>query len=367
VLSTRELNRTLLDRQMLLRRHRLSISEALERLVGMQAQVPTSPYFGLWSRVQAFQPEGLGALVAARKVVRLALMRATLHLVTARDCLALRPVLQAAADRTFRVGSPYGRKLAGLDLDEVVAAGRALLEERPRTLAELRALLGARWPDRDPASLAYAVHYLLPLVQVPPRGVWGQSGRPTCTTADYFLGKPLGARRAPDELVIRYLRAFGPATVQDVQTWSGLARLQEVMDRLGRRLRRFRDQRGRTLYDVLQGRRAHPDSAAPPRFLPDYDNVLLSHADRTRIIAADASKHLPAAGLPPGTLLVDGFVQGLWTWSETRGRAILHVTTFRKLTGDERAAVEKEGLGLLAFASPEGARREVRLKVSGAV
>jgi hypothetical protein len=366
VISNRGLNRALLERQLLLRRHRLPILATVERLVGMQAQVPTSPYFGLWSRLQGFRPEALGALLTERKVVRLAMMRATLHLVTARDCLSLRPVLQAAADRTFKVGSPFGRALEGLDLDQVVAAGRALLAERPRTLAELRTALGARWPDRDAPSLAYAVHYLLPLVQVPPRGVWGLSGRPTCTTADVFLGRRMGTSRAPDELVMRYLKAFGPATVQDIQTWSGLSRLQEVVDRLAPRLRQLRDERGRTLHDLPRGRRPDPDSPAPPRFLPEYDNLLLSHADRTRVIASDATRHLPRAGNPPGTLLVDGFVQGLWTWSQTPARAVLRITTFRKLTRTEETAVAEEGEALLGFAAAAAARREVQLRLGRA-
>jgi hypothetical protein len=365
-LSPRALNRALLDRQLLLRRHRLAVPAALERLVGMQAQVPTSPYYGLWSRLQGFRPSALGQLVSERKAVRIALQRATLHLVTARDCLALRPVLQAAADRTFRIGSPFGRRLADLDVSQVVAAARALVEERPRTLAELRELLGQRWPDRDAPALAYAAHYLLPLVQVPPRGVWGQSGRPTCTTAEAFLGQRLGPVTTPDDLVLRYLRAFGPASVQDAQLWSGLSHLQEVMDRLAPRLRRFRDEHGRILHDVPAGRRPDPDTPAPPRFLPEYDNALLSHADRTRIVSAEAARHWAGVGLPPGTLLVDGFVQGLWTLERGPARATLRVTTFRRFSRGEETSVEKEGAALLAFAAPESRKRDVQLKVSRA-
>jgi hypothetical protein len=196
--------------------------------------------------------------------------------------------------------------------------------------------------------------------------VWGLGGRPTCTTADVFLGRRMGPRRPPDELVMRYLRAFGPATVQDVQTWSGLAHLQEVLDRLAPRLRQLRDERGRALYDVLQGRRPAPDSPAPPRFLPEYDNLLLSHADRTRVIAREAGKHFKGVGNPPGTLLVDGFVQGLWTWSQTPGRAVLRISTFRKLSRAEETAVGEEGEALLEFAAAPVARREVQLRLSRA-
>src|SRR5258708_5949278 len=194
VLSSRALNRALLERQLLLRRAPLAAAATIERLVGMQAQVPNSPYVGLWTRLEGFQPGELAALIEGRQAVRIALMRSTIHLVTAGDCLALRPLLRPVLERSLTSGHTWGRHLVGLDLAQLVAAARALLDERPLTTAELGRLLHERFPDRDATSLAYATRDLVPLVQVPPRGVWGSSGQTRLAAAETWLGRPL----APD-------------------------------------------------------------------------------------------------------------------------------------------------------------------------
>ena len=191
-LGQRALNRALLERQMLLRHWKLAPAEALERLVGMQAQSPLAPYVGLWSRLAGFEPESLARLIEDRKAVRVSLMRTTIHLVTSRDCLALRCVLQAVQERGFHTGSPFAKRIKGVDLEAVMAAGRAFLEEQPQTLAALGRRLGTRWPKRDAASLAYAVRYLVPVVQVPPRGIWGKGGLAAWTTVESWLGRPGG-------------------------------------------------------------------------------------------------------------------------------------------------------------------------------
>ncbi|HYU19042.1 MAG TPA: winged helix DNA-binding domain-containing protein [Chloroflexota bacterium] len=358
VLGPRALNRALLERQLLLRRWKLSAAEAIQWLVGMQAQAPSSPYVGLWTRLAGFDHDELAQLIRDRAAVRIALMRSTIHLVTARDCLALRPVLQPVLDRNLYVGSPFGRAVVGMDTAALVAAARALIEEQPRTMAELGRLLQEQWPDRDATSLAYAIRNMVPLVQVPPRGIWGASGRATCTTAEAWLGHHLGADSSPDEMIRRYLAAFGPASVRDIQAWSGLTRLREETERLRPRLRTFRDEHGNELLDLLDAPRPHPDSPAPPRFLPDYDNALLGHADRSRIIPDEHRKPLLLIGQP--TVLVDGFVRGTWKIKRQRGAATLLIEPFEPLSQHDRTALAEEGARLLTFAATDAQAHDVQ-------
>jgi hypothetical protein len=351
-LSTKALNRATLARQFLLERARMTVPAALEHLAGMQAQAPDAPYVGLWTRLAGFRPQELAGLIEAREAVRAPLMRATVHLVTAADCATLRPWVQPVLERSF-ASQAFARNLAGADLSEIIAAGRALLAGNPLTRSELGRALARRWPDRDPDSLAYAVSYLLPVVQVPPRGVWGQRGPALLAPADDWTGRPHDAEPDPATLVLRYLGAFGPATVQDVQAWSGLTRLREVTEQLGTRVRRFRDEDGRDLLDLPGAPQPGPETPAPPRFLPEYDNLLLSHADRSRVITGRRAVPLPPGnGANQGTLLVNGFFYGTWRATRQKGQAELQVTTFGKLTRSDTDAVTAEGLRLMAFLAP---------------
>jgi hypothetical protein len=360
VLGPRARNRALLERQLLLRRERRGAAGAVEHLVGMQAQNPRDPYVALWTRLEEFDPHALGRMVAEREAVRIPLLRTTLHLVTARDCLTMAPLLRPVLERGFWTGTPFGRKVKGVDIEAVVAAGRDLLDERPRTTAQLRTLLGERWPGYDAASLAYAVHHLVAVVQVPPRGVWGGKGLPTWATAERWLGRPLDPAPSIDRLVLRYLAAFGPATVMDVQAWSGITRLREVTERLRPRLRAFRDLDGRELLDLPDTLLPDPDTPAPPRFLPEYDNVVLGHADRTHIVPGDAvwKWEFPDTAFR-SPLLIDGFVQGAWHLKRDRGSATLLVEPLVPLP--DPATVEQEATRLLEFLAPDAGRREVRL------
>ena len=338
----------MLARQLLLQRSALPVPRALQHLVGLQAQVPQNPYVALWSRLRSFRAEQLSRLIVNRQAVRLALQRSTIHLVTRRDSLALRPALQAVQERNFLVGSPYGRRLKGVDLTALVAAGRALLDESPRTPAELGKLLRARFPRRDPTAMAYALRNLAALVQVPPRGLWGEGGQTRHATVETWLSARLDPAPDLEGLVVRFLRAFGPASVQDMQQWSGLTRMQEIFDRLAKRLRRFQDDQGVLLYDLPRAPRPDPGSPAPIRFLPEYDNVFLSHVDRRRI-TGDFKHARVKWSQAFGLILVDGFLQGAWRVERKEKKIVLQLQPVARWTRQQRSAVDEEGQRLTAF------------------
>jgi hypothetical protein len=361
VLSPRALGRAALERQLLLRRARLTARQAIEHLAGMQSQAPNAPYVGLWTRLADFRPDDLAALMKDRTVVRAHLMRNTVHLVTARDFLAVRALYQPVLARRF-ASTGFARNLAGVDLEAVLAQGRELLADGPRTRAELGRLLGPAWPGRDPISLAYAVTHLEPTVQVPPRGIWGATGPAAFTTADAWLGERPAPGPAQDGLLLRYLAAYGPATVRDAQAWSGLTRLGEVAERLRPRLRAFRDEHGAELLDLPDAPRPDPDTPASPRFLPEYDNLLLSYADRARVNPGRRRVPLPPGlGGTGGTVLVDGLWQATWRIARPGAAATLLIEPFARLTPAQAAEVAAEGARLLAFAAPEAGPGEVYL------
>ena len=358
-ISRRALNRALLARQLLLQRAQLSAEQAIEHLVGMQAQAPNPPYVGLWSRLAGFEFDELAQLVRDRRVTRLALMRSTIHLVTASDAHRLRAVLQPMLEQRFR-SSAHAKLLDGLELGPVVAAGRAAVEAQPRTFGELGALLARRWPERDPSALGQLVRSHVALVQVPPRGIWGESGPARHTTAEAWLGAATGSVCSPEDLVMRYLASYGPASVADIQTWSGLTRLREIVERIASRLITFRDESGRELFDLPDAPRPDAATPAPVRFLPEFDNILLSHADRNRIIEDDDRKHLYTVnGILPGIVLVDGVVRALWKLSRTGRVSTLTVRPISRLSKRDSAAVLAEGRRLLGVAAVKTSIGEV--------
>ncbi len=354
-LTNRALNRATLSRQHLLERSSLPALEMIDHLVGMQAQNPLDPYFGLWARLHQFDPADLSTAISQRQAVRTAHLRATIHLVTSKDMLALDPTIRPVSKRVF-ASTSFARAVAGIDLGELLATGRALLEEQPRSRADLARLLADRWPDHDPQSMAQAVTYNLPLVQVPPRGLWGQKGNAIWTTVESWLGRTIDSRQDPQVLVFRYLAAFGPATSSDMRTWSGVTGLGQVVDGLRDRLRAFTDENGRELLDLPDAPRPDPQTPAPPRLLPEYDNVLLGHADRARVIPADAR--------PPGwegNLLHDGFLVGSWKMARNKGEARIVVSPFRAMAKRAASGVAEEAARLLTAIDP-GLRHELEFR-----
>jgi len=363
VLSLRALNRATLGRQLLLERRDVPVLETVEHLVGMQAQIPLNPYLGLWSRIRGFRPEDLAQLVLDRQVVRIVVMRATLHLVTADDCLLLRPLMQPVLDRELARHPEYGPALEGIDLEPVLAFARPLLAERPLSGKQLRAAMEDAFPSMNAAALAYACRNRLAFVQVPPRGVWGRTGGVVSTTAESYLGRPLVADPSIDEVVLRYLGAFGPASVADVSAWSRLTGMREVIDRILPRLRVFRDEGGRELFDLPDAPRPDPDTPAPPRFLPEYDNVLLSHTDRSRLVSEEHRKRLAAGSRPVnGSVLHDGLGVGTW-WLDTdqvTGAVTLKVDHVAPLSKGATAAVAAEARRLLRLIAADVDTQGVR-------
>jgi len=340
-LPIRALNRALLARQLLLKRAAMPVADALAHLVGMQAQVPNAPYVGLWSRLQRFDPSALADLILTRQAVRIALMRNTLHLVTADDCLSLRPVMQRLLARAYARANPE-------KLEAMIAAGRALLERKPLTNVELGRLLKKQFPGYHPLTLGYAIRDNIALVQIPPRGIWGQTLPATLTTAESWLGRPLAASADAADMVMRYFRAFGPASAGDVAAWSGLAGSKDVVEALRPRLRTFRDERGRELFDVPDGLLPRASVAVPVRFLPEYDNVLVAYNDRSRIIPPEHLKRVTTQ-LGRAAILVDGFVRGSWKVVRKRGVRQLELELFDATAKHARPTIEREGARLLDF------------------
>ncbi len=395
MLGPRALNRATLDRQLLLRRSRdLSVEEAVAHLVGLQAQNVKPPYYALAARLADFDPAELSALLGSRELVRMVTMRSTIHLHTAADARVLRPFVQDALARELSV---FRAGLAGVDLRELADVAREAVEAEPRTMKQLREALSARWPDADPQSLAIAARCALPLVQVTPRGLWRRSGQVALTTLERWLGEgqgdggaastsggdggarggrdgggPVGAppatssaaatpcdATAPSDagtpcdaaslVVLRYLAAFGPASVKDMQTWARLTRMREVFERLRPQLRTFRDEHGVELFDLPDAPRPDADTPAPPRFLPEYDNLLLSHADRTRVVPAAYKGRTWKGNSAHCVFLLDGFLAGVWRLAEVPkgGEAVLTIEPFGEPGRAEREELTREAERML--------------------
>jgi hypothetical protein len=357
-LSPRELNRATLARQRLLERAALPALDALERVAGLQAQIPNPPYIGLWTRLADFRRDDLANLLRERKAVRAALMRSTLHVVSAADYGHFRPVLQPAL--TKALGAFFGQRAKAFDAEAVAAAARPFIEAAPRTTGEIKAYLVERFPGCDGDALAYAARNYLPQVQTPPGGMWGSGSGGAYTTAEVWLGAPLPPADLRG-LFFRYLAAFGPSSVADFQVWAGMTKLKADCEAFRDELRVYRDERGRELFDLPDTPLPPADTPAPVRFVPEYDNLLIAHDDRTRVIAdADRPKVFMTAGRVRSTFLVEGWVRGAWKIERVKRAAALVVEPFYPLDTADRKALEAEGERLLRFVEDDAETFAVR-------
>ena len=346
-LTNRQLNRATLARQWMLERADVAIPDATAFLLGLQAQTTNGPYQALWNRLKGFKHQALTALIADKTLLRATTMRTTLHLHTVPDMRTIRPLVQPVLDRTF--SSVAKSRAINADRLAVKAAGVKIVDQGPITAGELGKRLLEHFPDSDPLVLAQVVQGAETLIQVPPSRIWGHGGAPLLTRIENWIGTGLGEPHPLPDLVLRYLAAYGPASVKDMQTWSGLTRLAPAFEAVSDQLVTFAGEDGRTLYDLPDAPRPDPDVPAPVRFLPDYDNVFLGFADRFRTQPPYAKDRMVVVNGYVATFTVDGFIAGNWTQSRKKDVLTLSLAPFRKLSKKEMADVEREGAAMGAF------------------
>jgi hypothetical protein len=361
VLSDRQLGRATLARQLLLRRHELDAVEAVGRLGGMQAQEPGPPYLGLWSRLAGFNAAELERAIEERKIVRATAMRGTVHLLPAGDYTRLQSAIAAALEGDM--ARYLASRLEGVDVAALVEDGRALFAtEESMSAAALRDALAKRHPEADVRAIAAVVRTSLPLVRVPDGGRWGFTPKAPFTDAERWIGRPLRKRPDRPELVRRYLAAFGPASVRDAEAWLGGAGLADAFEKLDSAVVRFKDERGRELFDLKDAPRPSVDEPAPVRLLPEFDSLMLAHDDRTRVISDAHRKALTTKNLRVrATVLVDGKVTAFWRLEKERGTATVVIEPLVRLRAADRRAVLAEAEALAAFAEPKAKAHAARV------
>jgi hypothetical protein len=354
-ITRRELNRATLSRQWLLKREAFPPPACLERVVGLQAQEARPPFVGLWSRLETFDRKDLVQLLHDRKAVRATAMRGTLHVMSENDYIAFRAALQPML--TAGMQSILRKRTDGLDIGGVVDIARDFFAHCDRTFDDFRKYLLANDPNCDERALAYAVRTHLALVQVPDESPWGYPSSAKFAPAEAWLGKTIDSEQNLDGLILRYLASFGPASATDAQTWLGAGGLAPVFNRLRERLIVYKDDRGRELFDLPDSPHPSADTPAPVRFLPDYDNLLLAHSDRSRVIADEYRGRVVTANLRVlATFLVDGFVAGTWKIESKKAKATLTIQPFEPLSKTVQEELAEEGERLLRFIEPEAVR-----------
>ncbi len=346
-LSDRQLNRATLARQWMLARADIAIPDALTFLLGLQAQTTNTPYIALWNRIAGFTHGALTALITDKTLLRATTMRTTLHLHTVPDMRGIRPLMQPVLDRTF--SSVAKSRAINADRLDVNRRGVAIIDEAPMTSGELGRRLREHFPDSDPLVLAQVVQGAETLIQIPPTRIWGHGGAPLLMRIEKWIGQGLCDPIPLPQLVLRYLAAYGPASVKDMQTWCGLTRLAGAFDAVREHLVEFRGEDGRVLYDLPNAPRPDSDTPAPVRFLPDYDNVFLGFADRSRLQPDYARERMVVVNGYVATFTMDGFIAGNWTVNRTKNSLTLDLAPFRKLSKAEKTDIEAEAHAMGAF------------------
>ena len=348
-----DLSRATLARQLLLDRSTAGPLDAIERLAGLQAQVPRPPYIGLWSRLATFHPAQLHDLVHTRQAVRATMMRGTIHLVSARDFLALRAALEPLLSAGLRIHAK------GTSPATITAHAKKLM---PARFEAVRAGLAKRFPKLATPAFGYAVRAHLPLVLVPTTTArWAYPGNADFHDAETWLGSPF-AEGSLELLLRRYLAAFGPASIKDAQAWSGLRNLGRAFEAMRDSLVVLEGDDGRELFDLPDAPRPAGDAPAPVRFLPEYDNLLLAYADHARLIDPARRPGLTSKnGIVAATFLVDGRIAGTWSLARDKTAATITLSPFTKLSKAATAALEAEGEALLRWHEPDATTFRVRV------
>ncbi|PJJ73496.1 winged helix DNA-binding protein [Diaminobutyricimonas aerilata] len=357
-IHARRLALTTLDRQYLLRRAEGSTSEVVRQLVGMQAQAADAPYLGLWSRLEGFALDDLTDLVTLREVVRGSLLRGTQHVALADDYVWLRPLIAPTLARTQRAG--WGRVMGDVDLTELARLAREHLAGEQLTRPQLRDRLAVRWPDVHADALGWSAQALVAVVHPPPHGTWRRGGATPFTLAESYLGRALDDRPDPRELVRRYLTGYGPATARDVQAWSGVRGLGEVIDTMGNELRRYVVD-GVELVDLADLPLVNDEATPPVRLLPEFDNLMVAFADRSRLMTDAARARVSIGAMVFPTVLVDGRVVALWKLERGADRTVLTVDPLEPLAASTRHEIRDEAERMLAFAAADAERLDVRI------
>ncbi|RYE06924.1 MAG: winged helix DNA-binding domain-containing protein [Hyphomicrobiales bacterium] len=346
MLTLRQLNRATLARQMLLERREVPIAEAVRFLGGLQGQQSNDPYVALWSRLSGFTHEALTELIVERTLARATTMRGTLHLHTAEDLVGFRALVQDYLMGSWRSG--FRGRFAGQDETAVHRAGLKLFGKKPVTIGAVGKALHEKFPAAEPLALAMLMQMRETLVQVPPTRIWGNGSAPLLVRAADWLG-PIEPQLSRTDLVRRYLGAFGPASINDMQVWCRLTKLSAEFKALEPELAVFEDESGRTLYDLPAAPRPDGDVPAPVRFLPFYDNVYLGYDDRRRMLRpSDAERINMFANFKP-PVLVDGTIAAGYKVMRKKGAARLAIEPYHRLTKKQVREIEAEGEGFLRF------------------